>query len=161
MTKQDIDNQIAEVFAEIRPRARKRGNLRQYAKSGGAETPNPWCASGYALMRPDGTRLVYEALALKGRGVCVLRVYWDDPLRILHASKIATASTALNRVISDVARVFSREVDRLESSVTVQETAPDTPLPVADELSEARELAFFPVPPPIDLGDIPDAEPKR
>ena len=153
-----VDLSLENALAQLAPAAGQRGRLQKYSRSGGVQTENPWRATGLFLARPDHNDLVCEALLLSAQNLCVLRVYWENPLNVVYAAKCSMISTVLSEAVSAATDAFSTQLDGIPNCSKNELAALSENLAVPEELWEALALATYPVPPPLRLDDIPDAE---
>ena len=153
-----LEKHLDSALSDITPSAAQRGRLRRYSRDGGTESKNPWYTTGLVLSRPDDTSLICEAFLLVSQDVCVLRVYCDSPLQITHAVKCKTSSPVFKDVLNATTRAYAEAV--AQSPVCglneLDEMMDEDSLP--KELEEAFAVSLFPIPPPINLEAIPDAE---
>ena len=119
-------------------------SLRLYRHSGG-QGPS-WRTTGAYLNISDENRLILEALYLQGIDTCVVRVYEENPLRVLYARKFSVDISSCMQIIDYAFAVFQQH---LPSKLPVQ---PDAHVPLEPRVARALQ----PIPPPVRVADVPD-----
>src|SRR5262249_20062613 len=122
------------------------GELKPYTKAGG-QSGRGWRVTGFYASDTAESRLVFEALHYEKPGICVVRVYRENPLEVLFARRWSGDMSKFELAIKAAAAAFRAAL-------------PVTPVPnhdVDDGLGEMplspedRELissALQPIPPP-------------
>jgi len=134
-------------------------SVQSFASSGGGTVRKTWRTLGFFLEDVYDRCLVYELLVVRRMEVCVLRVYWENPLSILYARKFSTLGSTAPAALTEASRVFIASAGEIRPPAG---DAPSTTTMIASMPRALRGLfskALSPVPPPVDLDGTPEAEP--
>lgn len=136
------------------------GAVQSYTLSGGGTLKKTWQTAGFFLEDGGDRRLVYELLHVRARKVCVLRVYWDEPLTILYALKFSTIAPIVSGACAEASRIFVASAREIRPSARDSEptTAMIAKMPRGIRGLLSRVLS--PIPPPVDLEAIQESEPS-
>jgi hypothetical protein len=131
------------------------GELKPYTKAGG-QAGRGWQVVGFYAFDTGDSRLVFEALYYQTPGVCVIRVYRENPLEILFARKWSGDTSRFTLAVAAAADIF-RSALPVEPAPNHDADASldDIPLPAEDRQLIADALK--PIPPPCDLDAIEKA----
>ncbi|HPS00479.1 MAG TPA: tetratricopeptide repeat protein [Candidatus Sumerlaeota bacterium] len=144
------------AISHLADRAAPYGLLRRYSNSGGELTGNPWFTAGLLLLRPDDNKLVCEADLVSSLNLCVFRVYWENPLDIVHAFKCSVTSEKFPQVIRAAIDAFSAQISKLQVCTQEDLKGVMEGASVSEPMKKYYEMATVPIPPPLDLDDVPD-----
>ena len=118
-------------------------SLQLYRHSGG-QGPS-WRTTGAYLNIAGDNRLVLEALYLKRIDTCVVRVYEELPLRIHFARKFGLEAPSCAHIIESAFSYFGQH---LPAQLPAQ---PGVPRSLGLDVAQA----LLPVPPPVNVAEIP------
>lgn len=119
--------------------------VRRYSNAVEAASPRTWQVAGLYSYVSENERLVLEALHLRRVDTCVVRVYVMQPLRIFVARKSIGDAEKLSVDLEHAREQFILRLPPAPQPLARFE--PDSGLDVS--------LAFLPIPPPVDLTEIP------
>lgn len=118
-------------------------SLRLYRHSGG-QGPS-WRTAGAYLRVAEESRLVLEALYLQRMDTCVVRVYREAPFQIHYARKFSLSAPSCAQIMESAFSVFGQHLPT---------RLPDQPA-VKRSLDLDVERALLPIPPPVNVADVP------
>jgi hypothetical protein len=143
-----VDESVADVFAAL---ARKELATR-YCVVGAQGSSNEWRASGFYAAEPNVSRVVLETLFFLQKGICVIRVFREQPFELFSAWKVVGDPSRLHSAIAEAARVF-------EARMPVGAVAADPVDPEEAAFWESvapgtMNIVLAPIPPPVQLSDV-------
>ncbi len=118
-----------------------------------------WRTVGFFLENTAEQRLVYEILLVPLRKVCVLRVYWEQPLTVLYARKFSTRANEPSVALHEASRIFVASAGEIRTSLGDSERMSGMIGKMPKSIQSLLTKVLVPVPPPVDLEAIQDAEP--
>jgi hypothetical protein len=93
----------------------------------------------------DASRLVLEALYIKRRNTCVVRVYQTSPLEVFFARKFGLEVDSCAALLKSAVEIFAQHLRQI---IPVQMRVPAS-------LGMSTAQAMLPIPPPVDVTNIP------
>lgn len=118
-------------------------SLRLYRHSGG-RGPS-WRTAGAYLSIADENRLVLEALYVQQIDTCVVRVYQESPLKVFYARKFGIGAPSCAQIMDSAFAAFGQHLpSRLPGQLVAHES-----------LGPEVERVLLPVPPPVNVADVP------
>ena len=131
------------------------GELKPYAKAGG-HSERGWRVAGFYAFDTAASRLIFEALHYEVPGICVIRVYRENPLEVLFARKWSGDASRFRFAVDAAAGIFRSALPTEPApDHTAEAGLDDIPLPEEDRQLIADALK--PIPPPCDLVAIEEA----
>src|SRR5712664_263021 len=79
--------------------AARDGELKPYTKAGGKNSGRGWRVAGFYASDTADSRLVLEGLHYERPGLCVIRVYRENPLQVLFARKWSGDTPRFERAV--------------------------------------------------------------
>jgi hypothetical protein len=144
MSLDDIALAVKAATNAIEPLNRIAFSALRLYRSGGGEGQS-WRTAGAYLRIPKDNRLVLEALFLKRGDTCVVRVYEESPIQFFFARKFDIRGNSCEEIM---ALAVDALVQRLPARIP-------TPRQVPASLGLDVEQALLPIPPPVNLSQIP------
>jgi hypothetical protein len=158
MNYRSIKDIVKAEFRRVQQEPRLR-SAQSYTSCGGGLIKKTWRTAGYFLEVTAENRLVFETLFVPAINVCVVRVYFEQPLKFLYTRKFSTCESIASAALHEASQIYIDSASKIhipdDASVRMSEMVKKAPKGIRAMLSKA----MVPIPPPVDLEKVQEAAP--